>query len=224
MTGLATPSTWATDSEALGGLDVHHATIDRGVDGLGAHPTDGVLGHQVGPDGLWGTTLEEFTSDTVAQSSWHSETTGPGSPPVSLGPSIRRCRPVPSPSSAGGHLTSDGGRMTTHPAANHRPRGEVIFGQRKTDLFALKQRQRRAWHGGVSIGRCRSTAPVIMTGTVHRPMELTESPVTLECFAGFYLLIPCTRSRCSFAARGKLAVPSQTASAHPHSRRNPELG
>jgi hypothetical protein len=26
----------------------------------------------------------------------------------------------------------------------------------------------------VSIGRCRSTTPVILTGTVHRPMELAD--------------------------------------------------
>ncbi|MGO9027719.1 MAG: hypothetical protein ACLQOZ_03690, partial [Acidimicrobiales bacterium] len=41
------------------------------------------------------------------------------------------------------------------------------------DLLAFRQGQRRAWHGGVSISRCRSEAPVIMTGTVHRLMELT---------------------------------------------------
>jgi hypothetical protein len=63
--------------------------------------------------------------------------------------------------------------MSTGSPADLGPRHGPVLDQRKADLLAFVQRQRRAWHGGVSIGRCWLTAPVIMTGTVHRPMELT---------------------------------------------------
>jgi hypothetical protein len=57
---------------------------------------------------------------------------------------------------------------------DHRPWHRGIVDQRDAGLLAFEQRQWRAWHGVVSIGRCWSTAPVITTGTVHRPMELAD--------------------------------------------------
>jgi hypothetical protein len=39
-----------------------------------------------------------------------------------------------------------------------------------------------------------------------------------------YPFMPCTRSRCSLAASGKLSPTAHTASAQPHARRRPELG
>jgi hypothetical protein len=50
---------------------------------------------------------------------------------------------------------------------------EPVLDQRKADLLAFVQQHQRAWRGGASIGWCWLIAPVIMTRTVHRPMELT---------------------------------------------------
>jgi len=71
-------------------------------------------------------------------------------------------------------LSADGGRVTVDATGDHRPRDGAVLEQSEADLLAFEQCQRRAWHGVVSIGRGWSTAPVIMTGTVHRPMELAD--------------------------------------------------
>ena len=56
----------------------------------------------------------------------------------------------------------------------------ALLDQRNGDLLAFRQRQRRTWHASVSIGRSRSLVPVIMTGTVHRLMELTRPACRLQ--------------------------------------------
>jgi hypothetical protein len=45
--------------------------------------------------------------------------------------------------------------------------------------LALGQGQWCTWHASVSSGRCRSVAPVIMTGTVHRLLELAVPPMVV---------------------------------------------
>jgi hypothetical protein len=75
------------------------------------------------------------------------------------------------------YLPGDCRRMPTDPPGDLGPSSGPVLDHRNPDFFAFKQRQRRTGHGVVSIGRCWSTAPVIMTGTVHRPMELTP----LDC-------------------------------------------
>lgn len=42
------------------------------------------------------------------------------------------------------------------------------------DLLALGQGQRCTWRASVSSGRCRSMAPVVMTGIVYQLLELAE--------------------------------------------------
>jgi len=84
------------------------------------------------------------------------------------------------PAAVGRHLAHDCGRVTPDPPGNHRPRHGAILDQRDADLLTFGQRQRRTWHASVSIGRCRSEAPAIMTGTVHRLLGLAVDDRNLQ--------------------------------------------
>lgn len=95
-----------------------------------------------------------------------------GAAPAPMGAALGEGGSVVAADAVGGHLSADRGRVTTDAAGDPYPRHIAIFDQRKADLLAFGQRQRRAWHPEFSNGRCGSTAPVITTGTVHRPLEL----------------------------------------------------
>jgi len=102
------------------------------------------------------------------------ETPQPRSAPIPLGSPLRSCRPIPVTATASGDLEGDRGRVRADPTADHRPRHRGVFDQRDSNLIAFGQRQQRAWHPGISNGRGWSQAPVIMTGTVHQPLELAD--------------------------------------------------
>ena len=84
-----------------------------------------------------------------------------------LGAPLRRRRPAAATTTPTGDRTGDRRRVTAHPAGVRRPTRHRVSHQRAADLVALVQRRRCALHRSVLL-----LAPVIMTGTVHRPMEL----------------------------------------------------
>ena len=87
--------------------------------------------------------------------------------------SVRDRRPIPITASTRGHLTGDRRWMPTNTTPEHRPRHP-----RSTISPALISSRSSNDNGktGISNGRWWSSAPAIMTGTVHRPLELAHVP------------------------------------------------
>src|SRR5665811_127007 len=172
MAGLAGPSPPAPRPQTVDRGDIKRTGVHRRIDRLHARRRLHAVGDQISPDRHRGPAQPQLGGDPVPQPAERFKATRAGPAPRPFGLAIRGGGPVPVTAPAAGDLPRDRGRVTPDTTGDHRPRHITILDQRDTDLLAFGQQQRRAWHPVISNGRWWSTAPVIMTGTVHRPLEL----------------------------------------------------
>ncbi len=171
VAGLSGPASWPATAEALGGLHAEHTAVDGLVGRLDARQRRGRLGAQVRPDCFRRPPLAQLRGDALTQLHRHRREPIPATPSCSLSSAFCTRWAVLRRAAVALDLAGHGRGMTVDPPDDRPPRRLSVLGQREGDLLAFGQRQRRAWHPVVSNGRSRSTAPVIMTGTVHRPLE-----------------------------------------------------
>jgi hypothetical protein len=67
---------------------------------------------------------------------------------------------------------------TCYRATNFEMSGETSGWRRSRGSFVHHGQVKSVWHASVSSSRCRLVAPVIMTGTVHRLLELADRAPT----------------------------------------------
>jgi len=174
VAGLTGPAARSAHPQALACAHVEHSGVQRAVDRLDTDPPGCVLGSEVSPDRFGRTAGPELGGDAVPHRSSGREERCFRPAQAPFGAPLGEGGPVVAAPSVGVHFAAHGARVTADPPGDHRPVHTAILDQRAADLLAFGQRQRRAWHPGISNGRCGSTAPVIMTGTAHRPLELAD--------------------------------------------------
>ena len=171
---LPAASAPAAAAQTLSGFHVQGTAVERLVDGLDARRRLHALRGEVRADRRGGTPPAQLGADAVPQRPRRLQAAPPRPSPRHLGAPLRRRRPVALTAAPGVDLPSHRRGMSTHPTADGGPTRLQILDQRAEDLLAFVQLQRwrlACWylHRLVLV-----LAPVIMTGTVHRPMELAD--------------------------------------------------
>lgn len=134
MPSLPVPVAPAPRPQPFGRLHLEDTGIDDGVDGAGAFPIDGFLGHEIWPDDQTRPVLLQHYCHANAQSIGASQPLLAGPPMVLCRPTLSQIRAAAHTPAAGRHLSDDRGRVTTD------SRGITSQGVMPSSIRAIHQR------------------------------------------------------------------------------------